>query len=210
MGFSLSESDPWDPSATAGKLCFQESLLQQRNINLFKTKATENYSHTLCSDSEEQGMGSGTETQGREKCLNLTPNLLYRRAVLEPLWAGDFQGTALNVWTSGIWCWKSILPSNIALSTQAAGGHLASTMQYFGKHVTVMKKDTSAEFSHVSVLVEQLFPSWSIFLWFPFFLFNVFMGTVLGFDISFVCGLIYFGRMAEVFDAIMSYWEKEA
>lgn len=65
---SVSESDPCQPSATAATLLFQESLLQQRNmINLVKTKATENYSQTLCSNSEEQGMGSGTETQGREK-----------------------------------------------------------------------------------------------------------------------------------------------
>lgn len=56
-GFSVSESDHCQISATAGKLCLQENPLQQRNIiNLFKTKNMGNYFQTLCSDSEEQGM----------------------------------------------------------------------------------------------------------------------------------------------------------
>lgn len=61
--FSLSVSDSCQTSATAGKLCFQESLLQQRNrIVLFKTMATENDFQTLGSGSEEQGMGNGTDS----------------------------------------------------------------------------------------------------------------------------------------------------
>lgn len=61
--FSVSISDPCQTSATAGKLCFQESLLQQRNrIVSFKTMATENYFQTLDSGSEEEGMRNGTET----------------------------------------------------------------------------------------------------------------------------------------------------
>lgn len=61
--FSVSVSHPCQTSATAAKLCFQESLLQERNrIVLFKTMATENDFQTLGSGSEEQGMGNGTET----------------------------------------------------------------------------------------------------------------------------------------------------
>lgn len=61
--FSVSVSHPCQTLATAGKFCFQESLLQERNrIVLFKTTATENDFQTLGSGSEEQGMGNGTET----------------------------------------------------------------------------------------------------------------------------------------------------
>lgn len=80
-----------------------------------------------------------------------------------------------------------------------------------------MPSNMIAELSPVSVLVKQLFPS-SIFLCFPFCLLNDFMDTVslllntnaLGFDTFYSgCGLIYFVRVAQVFDAItQSHIEK--